>query len=222
MADPVASPSAQRTTGQAQASPGVGRLPGTKVLVVIVLTAVSAVLNLTDLATRSLWNDEIHSALIAFHHGTSLWSAITADGGNMMLYYLLLHCVVELFGGGQLALRVLSALAGVGLTPAVFFLGRRMFGPRTATIATAIVAVSPALAVWNQQARGYSLGTLLAVLSLLALLRALECPRAKMVPLLRTDGPVHLDTRLCRRYSSSRSGSRSLSGPQPAVRLDRC
>ena len=43
-------------------------------------------------------------------------------------------------------------------------------------IATAIVAVSPALVVWNQQARGYSLGTLLIASSLLALLRAIECP----------------------------------------------
>jgi uncharacterized membrane protein len=41
----------------------------------------------------------------------------------MMLYYLLLHGFVALFGGGQLALRVPSALAGAGLTPVVFFLG---------------------------------------------------------------------------------------------------
>jgi mannosyltransferase len=143
---------------------------------VIGLSAASAVANFVDLGSRSLWNDELHSALIALHHGATLWSAVTADGGNMMLYYLLLHGFVALFGGGQLALRVPSALAGAGLTPVVFFLGRRMFGLRTAVIATAIVAVSPALVVWNQQARGYSLGTLLIASSLLALLRAIECP----------------------------------------------
>ena len=43
-------------------------------------------------------------------------------------------------------------------------------------IAAAIVAVSPALVVWNQQARGYGFGTLLIALSLLALFRATESP----------------------------------------------
>ena len=86
------------------------------------LSAASAVANFVDLGSRSLWNDELHSALIALHHGATLWSAVTADG-NMMLYYLLLHGFVALFGGGQLALRVPSALAGAGLTPVVFFLG---------------------------------------------------------------------------------------------------
>ena len=175
MANPTATGSVQTTAGRTDTSIGVGRLSRTELLVVIGLTAASAVVNLVDLASRSLWTDELHSALLAVHHGISLWSAITADGGNMMLYYLLLHCFVALFGGGQLALRVPSALAGVGLTPVIFFLARRMFGSQTAAIATAIVAVSPALVLWNQQARGYALGTLLITLSLLALLRAFEC-----------------------------------------------
>ncbi len=179
MAKSTAARSAQTTADPANASLGVGSLSRTELLLVIGLTAASAVVNLVDLASRSLWNDELHSALIAVHHGISLWSAITADGGNMMLYYLLLHCFVALFGGGQLALRVPSALAGVGLTPVIFLLARRMFGSQTAAIATAIVAVSPALVLWNQQARGYALGTLLITLSLLALLRAFEFPRQR-------------------------------------------
>lgn len=149
MANPTATGSVQTTAGRTDTSIGVGRLSRTELLVVIGLTAASAVVNLVDLASRSLWTDELHSALLAVHHGISLWSAVTADGGNMMLYYLLLHGFVALFGGGQLALRVPSALAGAGLTPVVFFLGRRMFGLRTAVIATAIVAVSLALVVWN-------------------------------------------------------------------------
>jgi len=177
--NPTAARSAHTTADRADASLGVASLSRTELLLVIGLSAASAIVNLADLASRSLWNDELHSALIAVHHGISLWSAITADGGNMMLYYLLLHCFVALFGGGQLALRVPSALAGVGLTPVIFFLGRRMFGSQTAAIATAIVAVSPALVLWNQQARGYALGALLIALSLLALLRAFECPRRR-------------------------------------------
>jgi hypothetical protein len=174
--DLVPARAAESTSGGDEVPPGAGRLSRSALLLVMGLTAASVAANFFDLGSRSLWNDEIHSALIAAHHGTSLWSAVTADGGNMMLYYVLLRGFVSLFGDGQLALRVSTALAGTGLTPVIFFLGRRMFGLRTAVIAAAIVAVSPALVVWNQQARGYSLGTLLIALSLLAVFRAIECP----------------------------------------------
>jgi uncharacterized membrane protein len=114
VANPTAARSAQMTADRADASLGAGSLSRTELLLVTGLTAASAVVNLADLASRSLWNDELHSALIAAHHGISLWSAITADGGNMMLYYLLLHCFVALFGGGQLALRVPSSSLPAG------------------------------------------------------------------------------------------------------------
>ena len=153
-----------------------GPLARSELLTVVALTAASATACFVDLRSRSLWNDELHSALITTHHLGGLWSAVSADGGNMMLYYLLLHVVAALFGDGQVALRVLSAAAGTALTPVVYFLGRRMFGPRAAVIGSATIAVSPALVVWDQQARGYELGTLLIALSLLALLRAIERP----------------------------------------------
>jgi mannosyltransferase len=147
-------------------------------LILAGLTIASAAACLFDLGSRSLWNDEFHSVLIALHHGTSLWSAVRADGGNMAVYYLVLHAFSACFGDSQFVLRLPSALSGTATTPVVYFLSRRMFGRSTATIATAIVAVSPALVAWDQQARGYSLGTLLVTSSVLALLRAIEAPGA--------------------------------------------
>ncbi|MGA2805089.1 MAG: glycosyltransferase family 39 protein [Acidimicrobiales bacterium] len=177
--DLVAVRAAETTSETREAPPGVGRLSRCELLVVVALTAASVVANFFDLGSRSLWLDEIHSALIAVHHGTSLWSGITADGGNMLVYYGLLPGFVSVLGDGQFALRAPSALVGAGLTPVTFFLGRRMFGTRSAVIAASIVAVSPALVVWNQQARGYGFGTLLIALSLLALFRAIESPNRR-------------------------------------------
>jgi mannosyltransferase len=153
-----------------------GGLSRSELLILIALCAASVVACFFDLGARSLWNDEVFSGLIALHHGTDLWHAVTIDGGNMVIYRLLLRLCVALFGGGQFALRIVSALAGVALTPVMFFLCRRMFGTRTGVVATAIVAVSPPLVVWAQQAQGYCLGTLLVASSALALLRAVECP----------------------------------------------
>jgi 4-amino-4-deoxy-L-arabinose transferase-like glycosyltransferase len=153
---------------------GHGHLTRAEWLVLLGLCAGSVVVCFFELGTRSLWLDEIGSILGVDHR--SLWSTFTYNGGNMGLYYLVLHVFVSLFGDGQVAVRVPAALAGVALTPVVFALGRRMFGTRVAVIATAGLVVSPALVVWDQQARGYSFGTLLVASSLLALLRALERP----------------------------------------------
>ena len=176
MVSPATTQVGYRTSEQADGTEIAGGLSRTELLILIALCATSVAACFFDLGSRSLWNDEFRSALIAVHHGTGLWSAVTADGGSMAVYYLLLHVFVALFGSGQFALRVPSALAGVALTPVMFFLGRRMFGTRTAVIGTAIVVASPALVVWAQQVRGYCLGTLLVAWSALALLRAIERP----------------------------------------------
>lgn len=161
--------------GQVDGAEVSGRLSRSESLTLVVLCAASVLACFFDLGVRSLWNDEIVNGLIALHHGTDLWRTVTIDS-NLLVYRLLLSSCVALFGGGPFALRIPSALAGVALTPVMFFLGRRMFGTRTGVLATAIVAVSPPLVVWAQQAQGYSLGTLLVASSALAMLRAIERP----------------------------------------------
>lgn len=176
MVSPATTQVGHKTSEQADGTEIGGGLSRAELLILVALCAASAVACFFDLGARSLWNDEVFSALIALHHGTDLWHAVTIDGGNMVIYRLLLRLCVALFGGGQFALRIPSALAGVALTPVMFFLGRRMFGTRTGVVAAAIVAVSPPLVVWAQQAQGYCLGTLLVASSALALLRAVERP----------------------------------------------
>lgn len=139
------------------------------------LVVASSAAVFADLGTRSLWNDEIHSALIATTH-SNFWSSVTTDGGNMALYYGLLRGMVAVFGNSVFVLRSVSAASAVATTAVVFLISRRMFGTRTAALSGAIVAVSPALVVWNQQARGYALGTFLVAASLLALMRAVDRP----------------------------------------------
>ena len=125
----------------------------------IVVTGLALALCLIDLGGRSLWLDEFHSAFLARAQGESLWHSITSDGGNMIGYYAFLHAWVLAFGWGPLALRLPSAFAAA-LVPVVFLLGRKAGGPRVGLVATLLVAVSPPLVVWAQQARGYSIAGL--------------------------------------------------------------
>jgi mannosyltransferase len=151
-------------------------LPRRELIAVIVVTALALVLCLIDLGSRSLWLDEFYSAFVARSPGQSVWHAITADGGNFMGYYALLHAWVLAFGWTPFVLRLPSALAGAALVPVVFSLGRRAGGSTVGLVACLLVAVSPPLVVWAQQARGYSIGVLGVSLTWLMLVRLQDAP----------------------------------------------
>jgi 4-amino-4-deoxy-L-arabinose transferase-like glycosyltransferase len=88
------------------------------------------------------------------------------------LYYVLAWAWAVVIGDGEVALRSLSALLGTALVPVVYGLARRLAPPRVALLAAALVAVSPLLVWYSQEARSYALVLLLAGLSLLFFLRA--------------------------------------------------
>jgi len=132
-----------------------------------------------DLTARSLWGDEGASIVIASQHGAAFWYAVAHDGGNMLLYYLVLHVVVGLFGSGLVAVRLPSVIAAAACVPAIFLLARRLFEPRVAMMATAVGAASLFLVYWGQMARGYTLVALLATASTLAFVDACETGRRR-------------------------------------------
>ena len=159
--------------------PQVGSLPRRELIAVIAATGLALALCLIDLGSRSLWLDEFFSAFTARMSGESVWHAITVDRGNFMGYYALLHVWVLAFGWAPFALRLPSALAQTALVPVVFFLGRRGGGPRVGLVACLLVAVSPPLVVWAQQARGYSIAVLGVSFTWLMLLRLQNAPTRK-------------------------------------------
>ena len=100
-------------------------------------------------------------------------AAVPRSESTPPLYYMLAWLWSRLFGTGEVGLRSLSALAGTA-SIAVVYLGavalplRR----RAGLIAAAIVAVSPVLIWFSQDARAYALVFLLAALSFLFFARA--------------------------------------------------
>ncbi|MGO9196786.1 MAG: hypothetical protein ACLQK4_06630 [Acidimicrobiales bacterium] len=138
--------------------------------------AVALALTMADLGARSLWVDELHTAFVAASRGRSLWDASTFDGGNMLAYYAFMNLWVHVFGTSPVALRLPSAIAGAGLVPVGYLLGRRSGGMKPGAAAALLLAVSPPLVVWAQQARGYSIAVVGVGLAWLALLRARALP----------------------------------------------
>lgn len=81
-----------------------------------------------------------------------------------------------------LSLRSLSVLLGLGLLPAIYWLGRAGFGvspvgTRTTQLAIALMALSPLHVLYAQEARQYSLWSVSVVVSCAALWQALHYHR---------------------------------------------
>jgi mannosyltransferase len=147
----------------------------TSALWLALVVALGAALRLFRLGVRSFWLDEAISAMLARVDRHTFVSAIIHRQANMALYYLLLRGWIRL-GSGEFALRSLSVLAGVATIPAIYLLGKQLFGAKAGRIAALLLCVHTFHIRYSQEARAYSLLMLLAVLSSLFFLRSLEEP----------------------------------------------
>ena len=123
----------------------------------------------------ALWLDEALSVEIARRPVPDLLDALRRDG-SPPLYYLLLHGWTAVTGTSDTAVRALSTVLSLAALPVTWAAGRRLGGDRVAAAALVLLAVNPFAVRYATEARMYALVQLLAVLGLLAVLRALERP----------------------------------------------
>ncbi len=160
-------------------APGRARRDGTDRLALPAVLAGALALRLYHLGMRSVWTDE-----------GSTWTAAAASFGTLVrrcaereesppLYYLLTSLALRL-GQGEVQLRLVSALASVLLVWATYRFARLFAGRGEATLAAALLAVSPFQIMYGQEARSYVLVALFMVGALHFFARAvlLGRPRA--------------------------------------------
>lgn len=137
------------------------------------LTTLAAVLRFATLGVQAYHHDEIVTASRVLRG--SFFHAMDAVGFSESappLYYALAWFWTQVTGTGEWGLRSLSALAGVATVPVGFLIGRELHGRRTGLWVAALIAVSPMLLWYSQEARAYALLVLLCSLSLLYCARA--------------------------------------------------
>ena len=136
---------------------------------VALASAVSLVLGLIRLGAPSFWVDE---AFTAAEMRYSL--ADKLDVQYHFLHLVLLEPWAAVFGSSEWALRlpsVLGAMLAVGLLVVV---ANKLFDRRVALVSGLLLATSPFLVMWSQQARAYSMFVALCLAAMLLLLRAFE------------------------------------------------
>lgn len=145
-------------------------LPQAAVVGVVVVGVVLRLYNRSN-----LWLDEALSVNIAQLPVGDLLDALRHDG-HPPLYYLLLHYWMEVFGDGDVAVRLLSAVFGIACMPLAWIAGRRLAGRTGARWALVVVALSPYAVRYSTETRMYSLVMLLVLAGYLLVTDALRQP----------------------------------------------
>ena len=139
-------------------------------------TVLAAILSFAALGTRSFWLDESVSVTGARLDWSSFLHWVGNGEANMSLYHLLLFGWVRVVGISEVAVRSLSAVAGIASVAVLFLLARRLAGARVALWAGLLMAVNPLYVRYAQEARGYSLCLLFVTLASYLFVRALDRP----------------------------------------------
>jgi mannosyltransferase len=147
-------------------------------VLLLLIVAAGTVLRLHFLTKRDLWVDEALGVVLAGLPWQNFWQALWEFQANMGLYYLLLRGWLHL-GDSEATVRGLSVLFGVAAIGGTYLLGKRIFGEKAAIASAALSAVNVFQIRYSQEARGYSLVMLLAVLSTYFFVRALDSPNRK-------------------------------------------
>jgi mannosyltransferase len=122
----------------------------------------------------ALWHDEAFSALYIRYPFKEMMYRIGLDV-HPPLYYWILRSWAYVFGSGLLSLRSLSILFGILTIYAGYLFVRQAFkNEKLAIIAAFFLAINPFQIQYSLEARMYTLGTFLILLSSYFLIKALE------------------------------------------------
>jgi mannosyltransferase len=142
----------------------------------LLIVAVGALLRFLTLDVQSLSNDEAFTVAIATGDLGSVFPEVKRTESTPPLDYYLAWGWEKVFGSGEAGMRLLPALLGTLLVPATWAAARETLPRRSALIAALLVAVSPLLVWYSQEARAYALLALLSTLGFLFFVRCLRAP----------------------------------------------
>ena len=143
-------------------------------LLFVPVLALAAVLRFRGLGSQSYWYDESATVDLVNRGFFSMLGEIPDIESTPPVYYAVAWVWAQVFGSDEAGLRSLSAVAGIGAVAFTWAAGRRLLGAWTSLVAAALVAASPLLVWYSQEARAYALLTLLAAASMWAVARVLR------------------------------------------------
>ena len=129
------------------------------IVIVICLVIVGLIFRLKGISSnQSFWNDESHVAIMArgvLEYGRPITPAGYSTGIYQTILYYLTALSFKILGISEFAGRLPSVLAGAGLVMAGYFIAKKLFSLRTATIVAFLLTFSQIQLAWSTQLRPY-------------------------------------------------------------------
>lgn len=135
---------------------------------------------------QPLWLDEALT-LQRIHLDLNGLIADSFTNRHMPTYFLLLRVLSPFFGAGDAWLRIPSALFGAMSSGMAFIIASRIGSRGAGIVAGLLMALSPLQVQYGQEARSYTLVTLLIMIALWGLLRLARDPARASIDIHRAD-----------------------------------
>ena len=159
--------------------PSCSSIKNNSILLAIILLGLS--LRIYNLGGESVWYDEAVSIAVSklgiFEQ--IKWNFIENDN-NPPLYYAILHFWVYIFGDSEFSSRLPSAIFGSCSILAIYAVGSLLFDRRSGLLAALILATSVFHVWFSQEARAYTLLTLLTLVSFYYFLKLMSAPQDRV------------------------------------------
>lgn len=127
------------------------------------------------LANPSLWiNEAMLAHSLAGRSYWGLWKALDYEQAAPPLFLWLERFSVDLFGRGEMSLRLVPFLAGCSVMPLGLLVARRLLPQGAVAVALALLAISDPLIDHSVEVKPYTLDAAVSLLFLLCVLRVLQ------------------------------------------------
>ncbi len=151
----------------------ISSLPHLDIVALVAAMMAYAGLVLSHITTWSIWFDEAFTAYIVRFNYVDI-ARYTATDVHPPLYYWLVKAWTSMWGTSELAFRSFSMVCGIVAIVLGFILLRKLFGARAAAIGAWLMALSPMLVRYGEEARMYTLVTAIVFGATYVLVRATE------------------------------------------------
>jgi mannosyltransferase len=141
-------------------------------LIAILLLAFAA--RIGGLTAQSLWRDEVDALRFSQAPLTTMVANFTRPGWNGPLFYVFLRTWVVLAGQSAFALRYLSLCFGVLAVAGTYRIARSWFSAPVPVLAALLMATSPYMVWYGQEAKMYALLSLVAIATIYVYDQALK------------------------------------------------
>jgi mannosyltransferase len=159
------------------------------------LLIAAAAIRLSTLGLQSFWYDEAFTPVHVLRVGfANTLHGIVNTENSPPVWYVLAWLWSRLFGTGAVALRSISAAAGVGTVAVGWALGRELGGRRAAIVLAGLLAVNPLFVWYSQEARAYGLLVFTSASSLWLFVRADREPTPRRLGAWALVGALSLAT----------------------------